>query len=852
MSIVACQTEPEIFVPADKETFDLTIVADETRTELNADGTAIQWSEGDQLSVIVNGNTYTTDALTGATTTAFFNVNGVATSDSGYTIQAVYPASANEGARGDNYPNIYKIETLAEQHPSVSSFDGDADMLIAKEVSTNEQPTELSMQFTRLVALGKMTLTDFTPDAAIKSVTFATDDAPLAGRSYINLSTAEVDTYGYTNMAEKSIVMSYEGTEVWTDGYTIYFTCFPAEITTGFSVVVETVNGTKYTRDVKFDGKKLSFTAGDMTRFKVNMESAVKEEAITDVYSLLTDITDLTVGDKIIIAAIDYDHDYDYALSTTQNKNNRGQVAINRSEDKKEITNLSADVQIMTVEAGLVDDTFAFNTGSGYLYAASSSSNYLRTETALSGNSSWTVEVTTRGEATIKAQGANNRNLMQYNDTSGLFSCYSSGQKGVSIYYINGVAPDYLNVSTSEISFAAEGGEATFTVETNVEGAVSVVSSNTQFVVAEENGVYTVSAAANETSEEITGTITISVGDLSKTIAVTQAAPIVVIEATVAEFLAAAVSETDVYQLTGTITQVTNDTYGNFYINDGTGKVYIYGLYSPEGVEKYWGASGAKIGDDITIQTVRSSYNGSPQGVNAIFVGLVSPGTLAFWTLGSDTVSFTADGGSKSVDVTIYNSTSEVSADCDSNQFAATYSNGVLAITALENTTTEALSGTITLTCGELTAQIAVTQAAKSATTSYSYTFTKTTFSANGTVALGGLSWTLAGDGGYWGYDATKGQQFGSGKNPYKSLTLSTSDYKGDVSKIVLDTSGASSTNATCTVTVGGTPIGSSIKLTSTATEYTFESTTPLTGEIVISYTQTSAKAIYIKSIAIN
>lgn len=713
MSIVACQTEPEIFVPADKETFDLTIVADETRTELNADGTAIQWSEGDQLSVIVNGNTYTTDALTGATTTAFFNVNGVATSDSGYTIQAVYPAAANEGARGDNYPNIYKIETLAEQHPSVSSFDGDADMLIAKEVSTNEQPTELSMQFTRLVALGKMTLTDFAPDAAIKSVTFATDDAPLAGRSYINLSTAEVDTYGYTNMAEKSIVMSYEGTEVWTDGYTIYFTCFPAEITTGFRVVVETVNGTKYTRDVKFDGKTLNFTAGDMTRFKVNMESAVKEEAITDVYSRLTDINELTVGDKIIIAAMDYG----YALSTTQNSNNRGQVAINRSEDLTEITPpLSTDVQIMTVEAGLVDGTFAFNTGSGYLYAASSKSNYLRTQETLSDNSSWTVEVSSDGMATITAQGTNSRNTIRYNSSSQLFSCYASSSSlpPVSIYYINGVAPDYLNVSISAISFAAEGGESTFTVKTNVEGAVSVVSSNTQFVVAEgENGVYTVSAAANESSEEITGTITISVGDLSKTIAVAQAAPIVVIEATVAEFLAAAVSETDVYQLTGTITQVTNETYGNFYINDGTGKVYIYGLYSPEGEEKYWAASGAKIGDDITIQTVRSSHNESPQGINAIFVGLVSPGTLAFWTLGSDTVSFTADGGSKSVDVTIYNSTSEVSADCDSNQFAATYSNGVLTITALENTTTEALSGTITLTCGELTAQIAVTQAAK-------------------------------------------------------------------------------------------------------------------------------------------
>ena len=56
----------------------------------------------------------------------------------------------------------------------------------------------------------------------------------------------------------------------------------------------------------------------------------------------------------------------------------------------------------------------------------------------------------------------------------------------------------------------------------------------------------------------------------------------------------------------------------------------------------------------------------------------------------------------------------------------------------------------------------------------YSYTFTSKQFSANGTKTLNSVNWTLAGNGSYWGYDATKGQQFGSGNYPYKSLTLST------------------------------------------------------------------------------
>ncbi len=91
---------------------------------------------------------------------------------------------------------------------------------------------------------------------------------------------------------------------------------------------------------------------------------------------------------------------------------------------------------------------------------------------------------------------------------------------------------------------------------------------------------------------------------------------------TVAEFLAAAEDDT-MYELTGVITSVTNTTYGNFYLKDATGEVLIYGLCSPEGAQKYWAASGAKVGDTITVQTVRTSYSGSPQGKNALFVSLV-------------------------------------------------------------------------------------------------------------------------------------------------------------------------------------------------------------------------------------
>lgn len=133
----------------------------------------------------------------------------------------------------------------------------------------------------------------------------------------------------------------------------------------------------------------------------------------------------------------------------------------------------------------------------------------------------------------------------------------------------------------------------------------------------------------------------------------------------------------------------------------------------------------------------------------------------------------------------------------------------------------------------------------------YSYEFGEAMFSANGTVALGEVEWTLDGDGGYWGYDnnSGKGQQLGSGGKPYKSMTLSTTGIEGKVSSITVNTSGASSTNAELTVSVGGTQFGDAVSLTNSATDYTFTGSGE--GEIILSYSQTSAKAIYIKSISV-
>ena len=133
----------------------------------------------------------------------------------------------------------------------------------------------------------------------------------------------------------------------------------------------------------------------------------------------------------------------------------------------------------------------------------------------------------------------------------------------------------------------------------------------------------------------------------------------------------------------------------------------------------------------------------------------------------------------------------------------------------------------------------------------YTYTFSTQQYYKLGTVTLDNVKWTLEGTVTYFGIDSNstkKGQQFGSGNNPAKNFTLS-SDVFTNVSQIIINTSGANDINGTLTVYVGGTVVDS-IKLTNTATDYVFD-VNNLSGSIVLSYSQTSSKAIYIKTITI-
>ena len=88
---------------------------------------------------------------------------------------------------------------------------------------------------------------------------------------------------------------------------------------------------------------------------------------------------------------------------------------------------------------------------------------------------------------------------------------------------------------------------------------------------------------------------------------------------TCAEILAGNDGET--YKVKGTLTRLSNTQYGNWYINDGTGEVYVYGTLDANGSEKNFASLKLEEGDEVTIQGPRETYKGTPQLKNVTVLG---------------------------------------------------------------------------------------------------------------------------------------------------------------------------------------------------------------------------------------
>ena len=175
--------------------------------------------------------------------------------------------------------------------------------------------------------------------------------------------------------------------------------------------------------------------------------------------------------------------------------------------------------------------------------------------------------------------------------------------------------PTYLHelrVSQSYVSLSTSGGSTTIDIQAAGSWSVSGAPEWLTVSPASGSGNGSISFSA-DAAEGRTAEVIISSEGLTQRINVIQGIA-TVSTATCAEVLAGPDSKT--YRVTGAVTKIANTTYGNWYMNDGTGEVYIYGTLDKSGAEKNFESLGIEVGDEVTVEGPKTTYNGTVELVN--------------------------------------------------------------------------------------------------------------------------------------------------------------------------------------------------------------------------------------------
>lgn len=292
-ALVSCAKEAQIpddevapkeveAVEEQEELVELTLIAGnpeaEPATKTEMVGSAPYWSVGDAIGVS-NGtstNYRFETAITSPSTTATFTG---ATSVSS-TLYAYYPFQSN----GNNPVTSKgaKVDIAATQHPTATSFDGAADIMVAKEFTVDPANTTVSnLEFKRLGAIVKVVLKDADSKMAgtqHPSSVSLTAESDLVGRVYIDMVNQEIESSeGIYYNASPTVTAAYtNSTQYVLDGTNAaYFVVYPQILAEGSTLTVAAVTeGYEISKDITVPTGGINLQAGKITTLNVNLLAA--------------------------------------------------------------------------------------------------------------------------------------------------------------------------------------------------------------------------------------------------------------------------------------------------------------------------------------------------------------------------------------------------------------------------------------------------------------------------------------------------------------------------------------------------------------------------------------------------
>lgn len=532
LALVGCKKQ-DINEPIVKSTIQASFTAGmpQTRTYADYDNKSFEWSADD----VNAGNVKIFEFIDGDYSEEYDNnggslSEGIATFTAELTdwseyettsckYSAFYPATGNnvvvdKGILTFDFP---EVQTYTE-----GSFDKSADFLISKLVDNgSSQPIEESVAFSfaRINAVAKMNIKNFTlsESETVQSVSFTATGKVLADEVLLDVSTDIEDITAAETKVSSTITVNFDTPAATLSD--VWFTCLPATLEAGdaYEVVITTNLGT-YTKAGTISSKPLAFTAGNTIEFTVNFSgvSVVGDDIFAE-------------GDYIILASSADKSKY-YALSSeaTGSRLSSKDFAYNGEES------LSTDDAslIWHIAASGANYTVVSNEGK---YLSWTSDNYANTSSSV-----YLLSLASIGEGLyniyhnndIDDNGITYTRYIAKNSKNQYFAFYKDGQRqDLLLIPATYEAQPTLSVDVESLTWAADETDtkeisATATNADGTPGSCLVtVSPENLFAFDVVGNTIRVTPLAENTSDvACTAELTITFGELSKTVSLTQAA----------------------------------------------------------------------------------------------------------------------------------------------------------------------------------------------------------------------------------------------------------------------------------------------------------------------------------------
>jgi len=185
---------------------------------------------------------------------------------------------------------------------------------------------------------------------------------------------------------------------------------------------------------------------------------------------------------------------------------------------------------------------------------------------------------------------------------------------------------DEIQVSSSYVAIPVEGGSTSITVTAKDSWTAEKVTTDKNKVewltissTTGSAGESTLTFTAPSAIDGRTAEVLIKSGDKTQRINIIQGLATIA-SATCAEVIAGPDSKT--YQVTGVCTAIANTTYGNWYLADKTGSIYIYGTLDKKGQTKNFLSLGLEVGDEVTVQGPKTTYGTTVELIDVTVINI--------------------------------------------------------------------------------------------------------------------------------------------------------------------------------------------------------------------------------------